>query len=71
MPENHDAECILPVAREKEARTSVGEANGPNVITGNTAADINFTFDSFRKSICKKIDTLTQPPIIITNKPIK
>lgn len=63
MPENHDAECILPTAREKEARTSVGEANGPNVITGKGAADISFTFDSFRKSICQRMDTLMQPLI--------
>lgn len=24
----------LPIAREKDTRTSVGEANGPNVTTG-------------------------------------
>ena len=42
----------LPTARDRDVNTSVGEAKGPNVMIGYDDGAINFTVESFRKSIC-------------------
>ena len=42
---------IIPIARESDLNTMVGEENGPNVITGNEVdAATNLIVPSFRKS---------------------
>lgn len=40
------------MACDKDIKTAVGEAKGPNVMTGNEDEATNFIVDSFRKSTC-------------------
>ena len=44
----------LPTAWDKDIKTSVGEANGPNVMTGYDDGATNFIIDSFCKLISIK-----------------
>lgn len=41
-----------PIAWDNDIRTSVGEGNGPNVMTGYEYGARNCIVDSFLKSIC-------------------
>lgn len=42
----------LPMAWDKDFRTSVGEAKRPNVTTGYDDGAMNWIIDSFLRSIC-------------------
>lgn len=42
----------LPIAFDRDIKTSVGDAKGPNVMTGYEDGEMRRIVDSFLKSIC-------------------